>query len=42
MSEGLVVYISQGGTTARVAEHIATGLRAGGYRPETLQQIKCM
>lgn len=32
MSKGLIVYFSQGGTTARVAESIAAGLRAAEYR----------
>lgn len=32
MSKGLIVYFSQGGTTARVTEYIATGLRTAEYR----------
>lgn len=32
MSKSLIVYFSQGGTTARVAESIATGLRAAEYQ----------
>ena len=31
MSNGLIVYFSQGGTTARVAQAIASGLRAEGH-----------
>ncbi len=32
MSKSLIVYFSQGGTTARVAEYIAIGLRVAGYQ----------
>lgn len=32
MSKGLLVYFSQGRTTARVAESVAAGLRSAGYR----------
>jgi flavodoxin len=32
MSKSLIVYFSQGGTTARVAESIATGLHTAEYR----------
>jgi flavodoxin/ferredoxin len=32
MSKCLIVYFSQGGTTAQVAERIATGLRGEGYQ----------
>jgi flavodoxin len=31
MAKGLIVYFSQSGTTAKVAESIATGLQHGGY-----------
>lgn len=31
MTKSLIVYFSQGGTTARVAEHIATGLRSTAH-----------
>jgi flavodoxin len=34
MSKSLIVYFSQGGTTARVAESIAAGLRAAGWQPD--------
>ncbi len=32
MLKGLIVYFSQGGTTARVAESIASGLHTAGYQ----------
>ena len=31
MAKSLIVYFSQGGTTTKVAESIATGLRSEGY-----------
>jgi len=34
MAKGLIVYFSQGGTTARVAESIATGLRAAEWQAD--------
>ncbi len=34
MSKSLIVYFSQGGTTARVAESIATGLRAAEWQAD--------
>ena len=39
MAKGLIAYFSQGGTTARVAEAIATGLRRDGYQVD-LHNIK--
>ncbi len=32
MAKSLIAYFSQGGTTAKVAESIATGIRRGGYQ----------
>ena len=39
MAKSLIVYFSQGGTTAKVAESIATGLRKEGYQVD-LHDIK--
>jgi len=39
MAKSLIVYFSQGGTTAKVAESIATGLRREGYQVD-LHSIK--
>ena len=39
MAKSLIVYFSQGGTTAKVAESIATGLRSEGYQVD-LHSIK--
>ena len=34
MAKSLIVYFSQGGTTARVAESIAAGLRAAEWQAD--------
>jgi ferredoxin len=40
MSKSLIVYFSQGGTTARTAESIAAGLRTAGYQVDLCHLIE--